>query len=55
MSDNFTAAVQKIAYTTTAASFYAILGGASKGEGMVITKGRVGPVDLWKIDPASGR
>lgn len=54
-AQNFTIAVNKIAYTTTEASFYAIMGGVNKGEGIVITKGRVGPVDLWKIDPNSGR
>ena len=31
------------------------MGGVNKGEGIVITKGRIGPVDLWKIDPSSGR
>jgi len=44
-----------MAYTTTEASFYAIMGGVNKGEGIVITKGRVWPVDLWKIDPSTGR
>ncbi|CAC5395769.1 NAAA [Mytilus coruscus] len=55
MSENFTSAVEKVAYTTTAASFYTIMGGVRVGEGAVITKGRVGPIDIWKLDAKSGR
>lgn len=55
MSENFTAALEKVAYTTTAASFYTIMGGVRVGEGAVITKGRVGPIDIWKLDAKSGR
>ncbi|XP_062575232.1 N-acylethanolamine-hydrolyzing acid amidase-like [Saccostrea cucullata] len=52
---NFKDAVDKMAYTTTEASGYIIIGGVQKGEGMIITKGRIGPVDLWKLDPENGR
>lgn len=31
------------------------MGGVNKGEGIVITKGRLWPVDLWKIDTSKGR
>lgn len=44
-----------MAYTSTEASGYVIVGGVNKGEGMIITKGRLGPVDLWKLDPDNGR
>lgn len=44
-----------MAYTSTEASGYVIVGGVNKGEGMIITKGRLGPVDLWQLDPGNGR
>lgn len=44
-----------MAYTSTEASAYVIVGGVNKGEGMIITKGRLGPVDLWQLDPENGR
>lgn len=54
-SNNFKEAVDKMAYTSTEASGYVIVGGVNKGEGMIITKGRLGPVDLWQLDPENGR
>ncbi|XP_045196945.2 N-acylethanolamine-hydrolyzing acid amidase-like [Mercenaria mercenaria] len=52
---NFSAAMDRLSYTTTAANAYFIMGGAKQGEGAVITKGRFAPDDVWKLDPASGR
>ncbi|XP_045196944.2 N-acylethanolamine-hydrolyzing acid amidase-like [Mercenaria mercenaria] len=52
---NFSAAVDRLSYTATAADAYFIMGGAKEGEGAIITKGRLAPDDVWKLDPASGR
>ena len=54
-SANFTAAIDLLAYTPTAAPVYIILGGVNPGEGAVITKGRLEPDDIWMLDPANGR
>lgn len=55
MDKNFSAAIDRLSYTTTAADAYFIIGGAKPGEGAVITKGRFAPDDTWRLDPASGR
>lgn len=51
----FSAAVDRLSYTTTAADAYFIMGGVKPEEGAVITKGRFAPDDIWRLDPASGR
>lgn len=52
---DFQAAVKKLAYTDTIANAYFIVGGVSRGEGVVITKDRLGSVDIWKLATELGR
>lgn len=54
-SPNYTAAVDLLAYTPTAAPVYVIIAGVKPVEGAVISKRRLGPDDIWAIDPANGR
>ncbi|KAK3098609.1 hypothetical protein FSP39_021198 [Pinctada imbricata] len=51
----FESAVKRLSFTTTEASAYFIVGGVGKDEGVVITKGRIAPVDTWQLDTANGR
>ena len=37
------------------APVYYIIGGIRPGEGAVITRDRVKPVDIWQLDPQNGR
>ncbi|KAK6176834.1 hypothetical protein SNE40_015060 [Patella caerulea] len=52
---DFTAALEMINSTVTAAEGYFIVSGTNKGEGAVITKNRVGANDIWRLDPSNGR
>ncbi|XP_060564846.1 N-acylethanolamine-hydrolyzing acid amidase-like [Ruditapes philippinarum] len=51
----FEAAINRLSFTPTAADAYFIMGGVKPGEGAVITKGRLAPDDVWRLDPANGR
>uniref|UniRef100_A0ABI7X3S1 N-acylethanolamine-hydrolyzing acid amidase n=1 Tax=Felis catus TaxID=9685 RepID=A0ABI7X3S1_FELCA len=53
-SENFDAAVYKLANTPLIAGVYYIVGGASPREGVVITRNRNGPADIWPLDPLNG-
>ncbi|XP_058403260.1 N-acylethanolamine-hydrolyzing acid amidase [Diceros bicornis minor] len=53
-SENFEAAVYKLAKTPLIADVYYIVGGTSPQEGVVITRNRGGPVDIWPLDPLNG-
>ncbi|KAF6131654.1 N-acylethanolamine acid amidase [Phyllostomus discolor] len=53
-SENFEAAVRKLAKTPLIADVYYIVGGMSPREGVVITRKRNGPVDIWPLDPLNG-
>ncbi|XP_066136406.1 N-acylethanolamine-hydrolyzing acid amidase isoform X1 [Saccopteryx bilineata] len=53
-SENFEAAVNKLAKTPLIADVYYIVGGMSSREGVVITRSRSGPVDIWPLDPLNG-
>ncbi|KAM9677510.1 N-acylethanolamine-hydrolyzing acid amidase [Trichechus inunguis] len=53
-SNNFAAAVYKLAKTPLIADVYYIVGGMFPGEGVVITRNRDGPVDIWTLDPSNG-
>ncbi|XP_045388794.1 N-acylethanolamine-hydrolyzing acid amidase [Lemur catta] len=53
-SENFEAAVYKLAKTPLIADVYYIVGGTSSREGVVITRKRGGPVDIWPLDPLNG-
>ncbi|KAM8906501.1 N-acylethanolamine-hydrolyzing acid amidase [Lycaon pictus] len=53
-SENFEAAVYKLAKTPLIADVYHIVGGTSPREGVVITRNRNGPADIWPLDPLNG-
>ncbi|XP_036192695.1 N-acylethanolamine-hydrolyzing acid amidase isoform X1 [Myotis myotis] len=53
-SENFEAAVDKLAKTPLIADVYYIVGGMSPREGVVITRDRRGPADIWPLDPLNG-
>ncbi|XP_030169519.1 N-acylethanolamine-hydrolyzing acid amidase isoform X2 [Lynx canadensis] len=53
-SENFDAAVYKLAKTPLIAGVYYIVGGVSPREGVVITRNRNGPADIWPLDPLNG-
>ncbi|XP_037685931.1 N-acylethanolamine-hydrolyzing acid amidase [Choloepus didactylus] len=53
-SENFEAAVFKLAKTPIIADVYYIIGGTSPQEGVVITRNRGGPADIWPLDPLNG-
>ncbi|XP_042534303.1 N-acylethanolamine-hydrolyzing acid amidase [Dipodomys spectabilis] len=53
-SENFEAAVFRLAKTPLIADVYFIVGGMSSKEGVVITRNRRGPADIWPLDPLNG-
>ncbi|EFB28512.1 hypothetical protein PANDA_007807, partial [Ailuropoda melanoleuca] len=53
-SENFEAAVYKLAKTPLIADVYYIVGGTSPREGVVITRNRNGAADIWPLDPLNG-
>nr|XP_017825978.1 N-acylethanolamine-hydrolyzing acid amidase isoform X3 [Callithrix jacchus] len=53
-SENFEAAVARLAKTPLIADVYYIVGGTSPQEGVVITRNRDGPADIWPLDPLNG-
>ncbi|KFO35061.1 N-acylethanolamine-hydrolyzing acid amidase [Fukomys damarensis] len=53
-SEDFEASVYKLAKTPLIADVYYIVGGTSPGEGVVITRNRGGPADIWPLDPLNG-
>ncbi|XP_069313439.1 N-acylethanolamine-hydrolyzing acid amidase [Eulemur rufifrons] len=53
-SENFEAAIYKLAKTPLIADVYYIVGGTSSQEGVVITRKRGGPADIWPLDPLNG-
>ncbi|KAL4233594.1 hypothetical protein ACF0H5_008275 [Mactra antiquata] len=55
LDTNFTSAIDRLSYTTTAADVYFIVGGVKPGEGAVISKGRFAPDDTWMLSAKDGR
>nr|XP_009685557.1 PREDICTED: N-acylethanolamine-hydrolyzing acid amidase isoform X1 [Struthio camelus australis] len=53
-AEDFQSAVLRLAGVPIIAEVYYIVGGVSPKEGMVITRNRRGPVDLWPLDPLGG-
>lgn len=53
-AEDFQSAVLRLAGIPIIAEVYYIVGGVSPKEGMVITRNRRGPADLWPLDPLSG-
>uniref|UniRef100_A0A8C5UTT5 N-acylethanolamine acid amidase n=1 Tax=Microcebus murinus TaxID=30608 RepID=A0A8C5UTT5_MICMU len=53
-AENFDAAVYRLAKTPLIADVYYIVGGTSSRQGVVITRKRGGPADIWPLDPLNG-
>ncbi|NXT28661.1 NAAA amidase, partial [Syrrhaptes paradoxus] len=53
-AEDFQSAVLRLAGTPIIAEVYYIVGGVSPKEGIVITRNRRGPADLWPLDPLGG-
>ncbi|XP_071972317.1 N-acylethanolamine-hydrolyzing acid amidase-like isoform X2 [Engystomops pustulosus] len=51
---DFEAAALRLAKTPIIAETYYIIGGTESKEGLVITRNRDGPADLWPLDPLRG-
>ncbi|KAM9329674.1 N-acylethanolamine-hydrolyzing acid amidase-like [Gastrophryne carolinensis] len=51
---DFEAAALQLSKTPIIAETYFIMGGAQPREGLVITRNRDGPADLWPLDPLKG-
>jgi len=52
---SYTEAIVKLGYSVTIAPCYYIVGGPYRGQGAVITRGRMRPRDLWFLNPNHGR
>lgn len=53
-AESFEAAVYRLAKTPLIADVYYIVGGTNPREGVVITRNRDGPADIWPLDPLKG-
>ncbi|XP_023563459.1 N-acylethanolamine-hydrolyzing acid amidase isoform X2 [Octodon degus] len=53
-SEDFETSVYKLAKTPLIADVYYIVGGTAPREGVVITRNRGGPADIWPLDPLNG-
>uniref|UniRef100_A0A1A7XEB1 N-acylethanolamine-hydrolyzing acid amidase n=1 Tax=Iconisemion striatum TaxID=60296 RepID=A0A1A7XEB1_9TELE len=51
---DFQDAVMRLSKTPLITGVYYIVGGVRPGEGVVITRDRVGPVDIWPLEPLTG-
>lgn len=51
---NFEAAALQLSKTPIIADTYLIMGGTQPREGLVITRNRDGPADIWPLDPQKG-
>ncbi|KAG9468015.1 hypothetical protein GDO78_013882 [Eleutherodactylus coqui] len=49
--NDFEAAALRLSKTPIIAETYYIIGGTQPKEGLVITRNRDGPADLWPLDP----
>ncbi|KAM6220927.1 N-acylethanolamine-hydrolyzing acid amidase [Rhynchocyon petersi] len=53
-SEDFEEAALKLAKTPLIADVYFVIGGVSPQEGLVITRNRNGPADIWALEPLHG-
>ncbi|XP_054640530.1 N-acylethanolamine-hydrolyzing acid amidase-like isoform X1 [Dunckerocampus dactyliophorus] len=54
-AENFQDAVMRLAKVPIITGVYYIVGGARAGEGVVITRDRASPADIWPLDPLNGQ
>jgi len=53
-AEDFQDAVMRLAKIPIITGVYYIVGGARAGEGVVITRDRMGPADIWPLDLLTG-
>uniref|UniRef100_A0A8D3AX30 N-acylethanolamine-hydrolyzing acid amidase n=1 Tax=Scophthalmus maximus TaxID=52904 RepID=A0A8D3AX30_SCOMX len=53
-AENFQDAVMRLSKIPIITGVYYIVGGVRAGEGVVITRDRKGPADIWPLDPVNG-
>ncbi|XP_020791545.1 N-acylethanolamine-hydrolyzing acid amidase [Boleophthalmus pectinirostris] len=53
-AEDFLDAVSRLSKVPIITGVYYIVGGVQAGEGMVITRDRTGPADLWPLEPVTG-
>ncbi|XP_063051687.1 N-acylethanolamine-hydrolyzing acid amidase-like [Engraulis encrasicolus] len=53
-AEDFEEAVMRLAKVPLIADVYYIVGGVHPGEGVVVTRDRRGPADIWPLDPTNG-
>lgn len=53
-AEDFQDAVMRLSKIPIITGVYYIVGGARAGEGVVITRDRRGPADIWPLDPVNG-
>ncbi|XP_017286018.1 N-acylethanolamine-hydrolyzing acid amidase [Kryptolebias marmoratus] len=53
-AESFQDAVMRLSKTPLITGVYYIVGGVRAGEGVIITRDRAGPVDIWPLDPLYG-
>ena len=51
---NFQEAVMRLSTVPLITDVYYIIGGVHPGEGVVVTRDRGGPADIWPLDPLNG-
>lgn len=54
-AQDFEDAVMRLSKVPIITGVYYIVGGVRAGEGVVITRDRDGPVDIWPLEPVSGQ
>ncbi|KAG7493811.1 N-acylethanolamine-hydrolyzing acid amidase [Solea senegalensis] len=54
-AEDFQDAVIRLSKIPIITGVYYIVGGVRAGEGVVITRDRTGPADIWPLDPLNGR
>lgn len=53
-AEDFLDAVMRLAKIPIITEVYYIVGGVRAGEGVVITRNRAGPADIWPLEPLNG-
>lgn len=54
-AQDFEDAVMRLSKIPIITGVYYIVGGVRAGEGVVITRDRDGPVDIWPLEPVNGQ
>lgn len=53
-AEDFQDAVMRLSKIPIITGVYYIVGGVQAGEGAVITRDRMGPADIWSLEPVNG-